>query len=98
MLESITFKFEDVIRLVQFEYWQNGINSTTYDTNKNPFRDWTKQDIQRFGRCFILLPSIEQTQYGIKTIELQLHVGGTIFIHNIGILILKEDGQKLIFD
>ena len=43
-----------------------------------------KQDTQRFGRCFILSPSIEQSQYGIKTIELHLRVGGTIFIHNIG--------------
>ena len=66
LLESITLKFEDVIKFVRFEYyWQNESSNIKNDTNENQSGDWSKQDTQKFGRCFTLSPSVKQRQNGI---------------------------------
>ena len=81
LFESIVFKPKDVIDSIGFEYW------TKPEDNKysiDEFKDWYTYDDARFGRCATLALSHEQTQSGIKEINLRLHANSTVHIHTPG--------------
>ena len=92
----MVLKFEDVIGSIKFQYWNTTAKTKTYHSKENQYKDWYPYDTRNFGRCFTLTPSVEDTQYGIKVIELQLLAESTIFTHTKGILLKGTQHQILL--
>ena len=93
LYEAITFKPEDIIDEIYFDYWTK--SNGTYYSSIYEFKDWSYHDYEGYGRCVSLTPSHEHSRHGIKEIYLTLLVNSTIFIHTPGMFI--KGSEQLMF-